>query len=214
MNQTFGTPTSERFAAAVRRFDQENSRDPNHQLIDGQPVPGELAYSRWVTQWVLRLAPAASEALLLAARAAHLRRWTIARESYPATRAGYLRWRGDLKKFHAEEAAAILREVGYAEQTIGQVQGLISKSAFPREAESHTFEDALCLVFLEHQFAELAQKSPDEKIINALRKTWQKMTPAARAIALTLKYEPRLNTLLLRALEPEPPARGHSSPQQ
>ena len=29
------------------------------------------------------------------------------------TRAGYLKWRADLKKFHAEKSGAILREVGY-----------------------------------------------------------------------------------------------------
>ncbi|HZR17554.1 MAG TPA: DUF4202 domain-containing protein [Verrucomicrobiae bacterium] len=213
MNQTFGPAGSERFAAAVRRFDEENSRDPNHQLIDGKQVPGELAYSRWLTQWVLRLKPDASEPLLLAARAAHLRRWTIARDSYPATRAGYLRWRSDLKKFHAEMAGAILREVGYGKETIAQVQGLISKSAFPQEAESRTLEDALCLVFLEYQFAELAQKASEEKMVNALRKTWQKMTPSAQAIALTLKYDSHLKVLLGRALEPDPPARAHSGPQ-
>ena len=37
------------------------------------------------------------ETLLLAARAHHLRRWELPRDSYPVGRAGYLRWRRDQK---------------------------------------------------------------------------------------------------------------------
>jgi hypothetical protein len=203
MNQSLVPAGSERFATAIRRFDEENSRDPNYHWEHGKPVPRELIYSQWLTQWVLRLKPDASEPLLLAARAAHLRRWSIARSSYPATRPGYLKWRGDLKRFHAQAAAAILQEVGYGQETIEHVKALIAKSAFPQDPDSRTLEDALCLVFLEHQFAELAQKSTDEKLINALRKTWQKMTAPAQAVALTLQYDPHQNNLLRRALQPE-----------
>ena len=56
--------------------------------------------------------PKASEPLRLAARCQHLCRWMIPRDSYPMTRAGYLKWREDLKHFHAEKAGAILRELG------------------------------------------------------------------------------------------------------
>ena len=38
-------------------------------------------------------------------------------------------------------------------------------------------EDALCLVFLEYQLADLAAKTAEDKTINALQKSWQKMTP-------------------------------------
>ena len=61
-------------------------------------------------------------------------------------------------------------------------------------------EDALCLVFLEHQFADLAAKTAEDKTINALKKSWQKMTAAARAEALKLEFGPREKALLQRAL--------------
>ena len=61
-------------------------------------------------------------------------------------------------------------------------------------------EDALCLVFLQFQFAALAAKSDEEKIINALQKSWQKMTEAARAEALKLNYGDCEKALLERAL--------------
>ena len=199
MNHSFTPQDRQRFEGALRRFDEENGRDPNRQLEGEVALPRELVYSQWLSEWVLRLKPDASEALRLAARCAHLCRWAIARDSYPMNRAGYLRWRGELKNFHARRAGEILRENGYGEEMVAQVQGLVSKSAFPADPESRVLEDALCLVFLEHQFAELAGKNSEEKVINALRKAWKKMTPLAQEMALKLTYPPREKELLNRA---------------
>jgi hypothetical protein len=159
-----------------------------------------LVYAQWLTDWVLRLCPNASEALRLAARSQHICRWTIPRDSYPMTRAGYLQWRAELKKFHAQKAGDILREMGYSEETIRRVQDLNQKKGFPQDAECRVLEDALCLVFLERQFADLAAKSSDEKMVNALQKSWKKMTPAAQAEALKLQFGPRERALLEKAL--------------
>ena len=187
---------NEKFNAAIRRFDEENSRDPNHE--NGQPR--ELLYAQRLTDWVLKLCPAASEPLRLAARCQHICRWQSPRENYPMTRPGYLKWRADLKKFHAEKSGAILKEVGYDDETIRRVQDLNLKKNFPADAEVRVLEDALCLVFLEFQLAALAAKSDDEKMINALRKSWEKMTEAARAEALKLNYGEREKSLIGRAL--------------
>jgi hypothetical protein len=116
------------------------------------------------------------------------------------TRAGYLKWRADLKKFHAQKAAEILRELGYDETVIRRVQDLNLKKNFPADPETRILEDALCLVFLEFQFADLAAKTAEDKTINALQKSWAKMTDAARAEALKLNYGPREKILLQRAL--------------
>ncbi len=188
---------NEKFAAAIRRFDEENSRDPN--LENGRPR--ELLYAERLTNWVLKLHPGASEALRLAARCQHICRWQSPRENHPMTRAGYLKWRADLKKFHAEKSAAILREVGYDEHTLRRVQELNLKKKFPADAECRVLEDALCLVFLEFQFAALAARSDDEKMINALRKSWEKMTEAARAEALKLNFGEREKHLIARAMQ-------------
>jgi hypothetical protein len=189
---------NERFASAIRRFDEENARDPN--LEDGRPR--ELLYAERLTRWVMKLQPDASEPLRLAARCQHICRWQSPRDQYPLTRAGYLKWRADLKKFHAEKSAAILRETGYDESVIARVQDLNLKKNFPAEAECRVLEDALCLVFLEFQFAALAAKSDPEKMINALRKSWEKMTEPARAEALKLNFGEPEKKLVERALTP------------
>ena len=187
---------NEKYQSAIRRFDEENSRDPN--LENGRPR--ERLYAERLTDWVLKLCPGASEPLQLAARCQHICRWESPRENYPPTRAGYLKWRADLKIFHAEKSATILREVGYDDETVRRVQDLNLKKNFPADAECRVLEDALCLVFLEFQLGPLAAKSDDEKMINALRKSWGKMTEAARAEALKLNYGEREKNLIARAL--------------
>jgi hypothetical protein len=189
-----------RFAEAIRRFDEANARDPQLEIVAGQPCPRELRYAQWLTDWVTRLAPQASEALRLAARCQHLRRWEIPRSAYPPDKPGYLRWRADLKKFHAEKSAEILRAVGYDEALVQRVQELNLKQNHPQDPEVCVLEDALCLVFLEHQFAPLAARSDDAKMINALRKSWKKMTPTAQATALQLNFGAREKSLMERAL--------------
>jgi hypothetical protein len=200
MSESFQPDDPDRFAAALRRFDGENARDPNRETVDAVELPRELLFARRLSDWVLRLCPDASEPLRLAARCQHLCRWEIPRESYPMTRAGYLQWRATLKKFHAQKAGEILRELGYADDLIRRVQDLNLKRNFPNDPETRVLEDALCLVFLQYQFAELAAKTAEDKTINALQKSWQKMTPAARAEALKLNYGEREKALLERAL--------------
>jgi len=193
-----------RFAEACRRFDLRNAEDPNPESTDGRPQPRELVQARRLTDWVLKLAPQASEALRLAARCQHLRRWMISRDRYPMTRAGYLEWRATLKEFHADQSAAVLREVGYAEPTIARVRDLNLKRNLATDPEMQILEDALCLSFLEWQFAELARKTDEEKTVNALRKSWRKMSPAAREQALKLPYGDVERRLLERALAHQP----------
>src|SRR3989449_5275742 len=190
LTQPFQPRDPKRFQRALRRFDEENSRDPNTERVEGAERPREIIYAQWLTNWVLKLCPDASEELRLAARCQHICRWMIPRNSYDMTRVGYLKWRNDLKKFHADKAGQILREVGYPEETVAKVQALNLKKNFPDDPASRVLEDALCLVFLEFQFAELAAKTTDDKMINALQKSWKKMTPAAREHAFKLHYGP------------------------
>jgi hypothetical protein len=201
VNESFLSPEhAARFERAVRRFDEENARDPNQESEAGATYPREWLYARRLSEWIQRLRPDASEVLRLAARCQHLCRWTIPRDSYPATRAGYLKWRNDLKAFHARRAGEILREVGYPEEVVRRVQALNLKENLATDPECQTLEDALCLVFLQFQFAELARKTPRDKMLNAVQKVWRKMSPQARQAALGLAYGETEKQLLQEAL--------------
>ena len=187
----------------MRLLDEANAADPRQERVDGLARPLDLVYAERLSAWVLRLCPEASEALRLAARCQHLRRWEIPRASYPMNRAGYLKWRADLKQFHARESGRILQQAGYDETMVERVQSLNLKKGFPSDPECRVLEDALCLVFLEHQLGDLAAKTDDDRVVNALRKSWEKMTDGARQEALKLGLGERERALLERALAPE-----------
>jgi hypothetical protein len=181
-----------RFAAALARIDAANAEDPNGK---------ELLYSRRMTAWLERLVPDASEALRLAVRAQHIRRWTIPRSRYPMDLAGYKQWRTTLAAFHAETAGAILREVGYDDATVARVQALLRKERLKLDPEAQNLEDAACLVFLENYFAEFARQHDEEKLVGIVQKTWKKMSEVGRAAALELELAPEVRAIVERALK-------------
>lgn len=189
-----------RFSEAIRRFEEENARDPNLVFVEGIPHPHELLYAQRLTDWTLRLCPEASEPLRLAAHCQHICRWQVPRSSYEMTRAGYLRWRNDLKTFHARKAAEILRQVGYPEDTIARVQELNLKRKLGRDPECQVLEDALCLVTLQYQLSDLMAKTDPDKMVGILQKTWKKMSPVARDHALALPFSRPERELIERAL--------------
>ena len=180
------------FEAASAAIDRANAEDPQGR---------ELPYSQRMVDWVLKLVPSASEELLLAVRAQHIRRWTVARSTYPDGRNGYLRWREDLKKFHAETLGAIMAEAGYGEGSVAKARNLIVRKNLSADAEGQTLEDAACLVFLQFEFAEFAAKTEPDKMVDILRKSWKKMSPLARERALGLNLPPDQRALVQRALE-------------
>lgn len=189
-----------RFETAIARFDAANAEDPNSEEVNGVTYPKELLYARRMTAWLDRLAPEASEALRLAARAQHIRRWAIPRRDYPMTRSGYLKWRTTLYRFHADTAGDILREAGYDDATVAAVQSLLRKERLKRNPDMQCLEDVVCLVFLESYFANFAPQYDEQKVLDILRKTWKKMSPRGQAAARDLTLSPAAGTLLEKAL--------------
>ncbi|MFQ5697551.1 MAG: DUF4202 domain-containing protein [Myxococcota bacterium] len=196
-----GAPKSERFARAIAAIDAAHAGDPRKLETDLGSRPLELAQAERAFAWVRRLRPGASEALLLAARAHHLRRWEIPRSRYPAGRAGYLRWRKQLQQRHAQGAAALLEPLGYDTRTLDRVADLIRKRGIGRDDEVQVLEDALCLVFFETQLAAFAAEHPATTAASVLRKTLAKMSPRGRAVARELALPARVRSLLAEALE-------------
>ena len=189
-----------RLQTALDRIDAANARDPNQVPFEGSQVPSEWLYGRRMSDWQQKLYPTADEPLRLAARAQHIRRWHIPRDHYPMDRAGYHRWRTTLYSFHAENAAAILRDVGYDEETVDRVRFLLRKERLKADPDTQALEDIICLVFLENYFAEFAPKHDEQKMIGILRRTWAKMSPVGREAALKLQLSPAAADLVARAL--------------
>ncbi len=190
-----------RLEAAFAAFDAANAEDPN--LDEGRPK--ELLYAQRMSAMLARFAPNASEAVRLAVRAQHIQRWKTPRSSYPLDRQGYLQWRTGLYKFHAETAGRIMRETGYDEATIERVQAAVGKKALKVNPDTQLLEDVADLVFLEHYLSGFAARHPDydeAKWMEIIRKTWQKMSQAAREFVLAGKVSlpETLTPLILKAV--------------
>jgi hypothetical protein len=173
----------ERFDRALAAIDAANADDPYRLVVRGEERPKEQAHAELVTEWVCRLRPDASEALLLAARAHHVRRWEIPRDSYPDGRAGYLKWRRALHDLHAKVVGGVLDREGYDDGTVERVQAIVKKRGLGHDPEVQVLEDALCLVFLETQFDDLVARLDPEKMDDVVRKTLVKMSDEGKRLA-------------------------------
>lgn len=189
-----------RFLSTVAEFDALNAQDPNTVKVSGEEQPKELHDAWAMTRWIEAIYPEASEAVHLAARCQHLCRWEIPRSDYPEGRAAYHKWRTDLKKFHAEKSASVMRDNGYDEAMVESVQAINLKQNLRSNLEVQQIEDALCLVFLECQFEDYLDKWDEEKIIRILQKTWVKMSATGQKSALGLELSERARGLIERAL--------------
>ena len=193
-----------RFDEAIKLIDEKNSKDPHKEVYEGKTYPKELLYSERMTNQLLEFEPEASEELQIAARAQHICRWQTPREEYPMTRIGYLNWRNDLKKKHAETTGEILEKVGYNQDFIERVAFLIQKKKIKRDEESQALEDVICLVFLQFYLANFEAKLKDDnkedKMVDIIRKTWAKMSSRGHEAALKLALPDKSAALVTRAL--------------
>jgi hypothetical protein len=191
---------TKQFQVASALIDAENTQDPNTESFQNQTFSKELLYSNRMYERLMRFCPNASEAIQIASKAQHIRRWEISRESYPMDRLGYLKWREDLKKFHAKTTAAILEKSGYDAEFIARVSFLIEKKLLKKDEETQLLEDVICLVFLEHYFVPFVHKHDEEKMKNIILKTWNKMSKNGREEALKLNFSVENFNLIKDAL--------------
>jgi hypothetical protein len=194
---------SDRFQRVIRSIDEANGEDLSSELDDdGMAQPKELLYGMRMQGWVEALDPDAPEALRIAARSQHIRRWEIPRSAYPMDRSGYLRWRTTLYAFHADTASELLRAADYDDETIERVRTLLQKRNLRTDADVQTLEDAAALVFLDHHLDDFLKRDDigEDKAIDIIRKTWKKMTERGHAAAAALELSPESTALLKKAL--------------
>lgn len=165
----------------IAAIDAANAADPNQ--TNGRP--DALEYGERMTEELARLFPDASDVLQLAARGQHIERWVLKRSDYPEGRTGYLTWRRDLAKHHAERVSAMMLAAGYTQEDAAQAAKLLRKEGLKRDPEVQALEDVICFVFLKWYFAPFAAKHPQDKVQDIVVKTARKMSEDGRARVLT-----------------------------
>lgn len=176
------------FLKASAWIDAENAQDPNIETDQNTAFPKELLYSKRMYEKLMQFEPEASEEIQIASKAQHICRWKVARESYPMDRIGYLKWREELKKFHAKTTAEILQKAHYDQTFIDRVSFLIEKKLLKKDHETQLLEDVICLVFLDYYLDPFVHKHDEEKLKNIIKKTWDKMSEKGHQEALRINY--------------------------
>lgn len=189
-----------KFEIAIQLFDEANNKDPNVEIWEGKEYPKELLYGSRMSEKLEKFEADASLAVKLAVRCQHICRWEIPRESYEMNRVGYLTWRKDLYKFHAQKASEILEKVGYDATLIDKVKFLLQKKQLKRNEETQLLEDVICLVFLDFYFENFSKKYSEKKLIEILQKTWAKMSEKGHQAALKIDFSEKSKDLISKAL--------------
>ncbi|WNV06319.1 DUF4202 domain-containing protein [Candidatus Methylospira mobilis] len=196
------TLPNQRLQRTLDLIDAANSEDPNHEIVDGNNYPKELLYGQRMSVWLARVEPNPRETWQIAARAQHICRWEIPRDTYPMDRIGYLEWRKRLYRFHADKVGAIMRQTGYEEPEITEVQRMLLKSGIKADASVQLLEDMACLVFLDHYLEDfIAKHGHDEaKLIDIVRKSWKKMSDRGHRHAAEIALSAEAQRVIGKAL--------------
>jgi len=187
------TSAQQAYEKALSLIDAANSEDPNKVTDEnGKEWPKELLYSLRMSDMLERFAPDADDVCKLAIRSQHIQRWKSPRDNYPMDRIGYLKWRTDLYKFHAETAGELMAQAGYSQDDIDRAMKMVGKKNIKHNPDTQLLEDVTDLVFIEHYMIEFAGKHPEyseEKWIEIIQKTWKKMSEAGQQFALSGKIK-------------------------
>lgn len=177
--------TGDLFPRVIEAIDQANAADPETVEDGGETRPAALVYGQRMSAELIRFAPKASELLRIAVRGQHIERWKMPRASYPEGRQGYLEWRRDLGRYHADRVAGIMAGQGYPEPDCARAAQIIRKEGIKRDPDVQALEDVACLVFMRWYFSGFAEGRDREHIRHIVGRTARKMSAAGRADALT-----------------------------
>jgi hypothetical protein len=182
-----------RLEAVLAAIDAANTADP---AAGAGGRPEALVYGERMSSELARLCPDASEHLRIAVRGQHIERWKSPRASYPEGRAGYLAWRTDLGRAHAERVGGLMAAAGYGEADRARVARLLRKEGIKRDPEAQMLEDVACFVFLRWYLADFAAKHAEEDVARILARTARKMSAEGRRRVAELGLPPSLASAL------------------
>lgn len=178
------------FDQVVTLMDAANSEDPNIEISEGKEWPKELLYSHRMADMLARYKPESDDVINLGIRGQHMLRWKSPRTDYSMDRKGYHQWRTQLYTFHANSVVELMEKAGYDEGSLERVRLAVGKKSIKSNPDTQLLEDVAGLVFIEHYMLAFAEKHPEydeEKWIDIIRKTWNKMSDDAHAFALSGK---------------------------
>lgn len=193
-------PDKTPFQRAMDELDTLHAADPRRVEHEGASLAHELWHAERMSAWLERVVKEPSELMQLAVRSQHLQRWELPRSEYPEGRVGYLTWRRDQGKRAGETTARVMQAAGYSATDAAAVASMIRKQGLGRDPGAQAVEDCACLVFLENYFADFSRQVEHDHLVRIVQKTWAKMSPRARELALTLPMSDEARAVIEEAL--------------
>lgn len=184
----------------MAKLDALHAEDPRRVDSEGESQAHELWHAGRMSAWLERVVTAPDELVRIAVRAQHLQRWQLPRSDYPEGRVGYLTWRRDQGKRAGEIAAGVMQAEGYSAEDAAEVARMIRKQGLGQDPGTQAVEDCACLVFLESYFADFSKHIEHDHLIRIVQKTWGKMSPRARELALQLSMSEEAKSVVKEAL--------------
>lgn len=198
-SQEFNLMNNKALTQTLNAIDQINITDPNTVMIDGETHPKEFIYGTQMSACLHQYWSEPSELIQIAVRAQHIKRWHLKRTDYALGKTGYMLWRKDQGKLHAQLTADLMQKNGYSAQDAAIVASVLKKEKLKSNPLTQTLEDVACLVFLQFYFADFATKHSEEKLVDIVQKTWRKMSDKAQNIALTFTLPNHLANIVKTA---------------
>lgn len=184
----------------MAKLDALHAQDPRRVEVQGESLPLELWHAGRMGAWLEQVVQTPSELMQIAVRSQHLQRWQVPRSEYPEGRVGYLTWRRDQGVRAGETTAQVMQASGYSAQESAEVARMIRKQGLGRDPGAQAVEDCACLVFLENYFADFSRQVEHDHLVRIVQKTWGKMSPQARELALTLPMSDAARAVVEEAL--------------
>jgi hypothetical protein len=89
---------------------------------------------------------------------------------------------------------------GYDKPMLIRVKDLLLKRSLKRDEEVQVLEDVVWLVFIQYYLEDFATKHDETKLIDIIRKTWNKMSALGHETALKLPLPDNMLALVGKAL--------------
>jgi len=211
---------------AMALIDEANSKDPSRVTWEGEKVPYRLLYSQWLTEWVQKMDPKASDELLLLARGRNVEGWRLSeikRDDYAPNTAGVRQWEMDRRKWQAGRLVSIMKDAGYSEASCKLVEDVMADKGIPdprdirvydlvgplgminyrlleQASMVQTLRDADALVFMERSFPQMVAALEADKVLEQLKRELARVSNKCMARILNMQWTPVQKKLIAKAL--------------
>eukprot|EP00798_Chlamydomonas_sp_ICE-L_P003763 gene3763-13824_t len=219
--------TREKLEKTFKLIDEVNSNDPQQINDKGKSWPYRVIYSNWVSEWVRKIDPKASDEMLILAKGRNIESWRLSeikRDDYAPTSFGQKQWQQDRTVWLTKRLADVMKEAGYDEDSISLVSDFMQQNSdipdpndirksdlvgplgstnyrlLELASMTQVLRDADAMVLLEHSFEQMFDRMTAEEILKVLKRELSRVSEKCIVRVLGMPWNAVAKKLILKAL--------------